>query len=432
MSKIKFEGISFNHNITNKAESRKLFCMIVIIVSLMISFVAVSKAKESGSKSKSQPQLNDPLFSKQQALFNKINVFEAWNTTRGDPNILVGFVDLGFDFFHPDLKSNLVPGFYASGGYHTECFEIVGHGTLVASIIAAKENNKIGMTGLVPRCRVLTASCGMLENKHGQLLRKFRQDHPEAGPGDKRWAKLMEERRDEIKDFGTKWVNYMTLSNAKAIRYLVDHKVRVINISGYMQRDLCRSCPEAWQQLEDAFEYAAKNDVVIVIGAGNDAVRAEGYPGNPNSMIVAGATMLNDTRWEEEFHFKGSSKIKQGTNFGKRLTAMAPTENIQVCIPHEKRFYINEDGPMGPASTELKFEAMYRVESNGATSSAAPIVTSLVALIYSVRPDLDAKSVVNIIKQGCDDIGYKGYDIYTGYGRVNFGKTIKIAITWSM
>jgi subtilisin family serine protease len=85
---------------------------------------------------------------------------------------------------------------------------------------------------------------------------------------------------------------------------------------------------------------------------------------------------------------------------------------------------------MGPAPTELKFEAMYEVAPDGATSSAAPIVTSLAALIYSVRPDLDAKSVVNIIKQGCDDVGYKGYDIYTGYGRVNFGKTMKIALMW--
>lgn len=405
---------------TNELELRDILRLVgVLMIILLLQPHTVGD--------ETQAKLNDPLFAKQRALFDKINVLEAWNTTRGDPDILVGIVDLGFDHFHPDLKSNLVPGFYASGGYHTECYEIVGHGTLVASIIAAKDNNKIGMTGLAPRCRVLTASYGMIENKYGSLLRKFRQDHPAALPGDKRWAKLMEERGDEMKDFGTKWVKYMTLSQAKAIRYLVGHKVRVINISGYMQRSLCRSCPEAWQQLEDAFVYAAKNDVVIVIGAGNNAVRAEGYPGDPDSMIVAGATMLNDTRWEEELDIKGF-KMKQGTNFGRCLTAMAPTENIQVCIPHEKRFYITEDGPMGPAPTELKFEDMYQVVPNGATSSAAPIVTSLVALIYSVRPDLDAESVVNIIKQGCDDIGDKGYDIYTGYGRVNFGKTIKIAL----
>ena len=83
---------------------------------------------------------------------------------------------------------------------------------------------------------------------------------------------------------------------------------------------------------------------------------------------------------------------------------------------------------MEPAPTELKFEAMYEVVPSGATSSAAPIVTSLVALVYSVRPDLDAENVVDIIKGGCDDIGDKGFDIYTGYGRVNFGETIEIAL----
>ncbi len=407
---------------SNKHEKR-MFYTLVMLVSATVNSTAISTV-DTGT---ANVRPNDPLFSAQEALFRKVNVFEAWNITKGDPNILVGIVDFGFDFFHPDLKSNLVPGFYAPGGYHTECYEIVAHGTLVASIIAAEEDNRIGMTGLAPRCRVLTASHGMLENQFGRLLRKFRRDHPEAGPGDKRWAKIQDERRDEMKDFGAKWVEYMTSSQAEAVRYLVDQKVRVINISGYMQRDLCRSCPEAWQRLEDAFVYAAKNDVVIVIGAGNNAVRAEHYPGDPNSMIVAGATMLNDTRWEEELDIKGF-KMKQGTHFGKRLTVMAPTENIQVCIPHEKRFYTTEDGPMGPAPTELKYETMYQVMPNGATSSAAPIVTSLVALVRSVRPDLDAESVVDIIKEGCDDIGEKGFDIYTGYGRINFGKTIGIAL----
>ncbi|MHC4617703.1 MAG: S8 family peptidase [Planctomycetota bacterium] len=411
-------------------------CFNVSIDEANIAWAGVTRTEKSDEKQentvalddKAQLKPNDPLFPQQQMLFDKINILEAWKTTKGNPHILVGIIDFGFDFFHPDLNSNLVPGFYASGGYYTECYEIVAHGTLVASIIAAKENNKIGMAGLAPHCRILTASHGMIEHKYGKLLRKFRQDHPEAGPGDKEWAKLMQEHRDKMEEFSTKWVVYMTSSQAEAIRYLVEHEVKVINISGYIQQDMC-PCPEAWQDLEHAFEYAAKNGVVIVIGAGNNAIRSEGYPGDPNSMIVAGATMLDDTRWEEVVDIKGS-KIKQGTNFGKRLTVMAPTENIQVCIPHEKRFYIAEDGPMGPAPTELEFETMYEVVPRGATSSAAPIVTSLVALVHSVRPDLDAKSVIEIIKQGCDDIGDKGYDIYTGYGRVNFGKTIKIALAW--
>jgi subtilisin family serine protease len=144
-------------------------------------------------------------------------------------------------------------------------------------------------------------------------------------------------------------------------------------------------------------------------------------------VIVAGATLLNDTRWEEEVTFQGT-KLKQGSNFGKRLTVMAPVEKLVVCAPHEPRFYSCDDGPMGPM--KLPFKGMHEVRPNGATSSAAPIVTSLVALLYSARPTLDARSVVKIVQRGCDDIGGKGYNIHTGYGRVNFGKSLKLARDW--
>jgi thermitase len=48
--------------------------------------------------------------------------------------------------------------------------------------------------------------------------------------------------------------------------------------------------------------------------------------------------------------------------------------------------------------------------------------------VLSLRPDLDARSVVEMIKSGADDVGDPGYDIYTGYGRVNFEKTLKLAL----
>ncbi|MHC4739858.1 MAG: S8 family peptidase [Planctomycetota bacterium] len=395
--------------------------IIAITAGLAITGLVVGEIDKSGDKIRIQP--NDPLFSKQQVLFDRINVFEAWNTTKGDPNILVGVIESGFDYFHPDLKGCLLPGFYASGGYHTEFFENVAHGTVVASIIVAQDNNKAGMVGLAPHCRVLTASHGMIEHKLGRLQKKFRQDHPEAGP--KEFSKVMRKYRDELKNFSTDWVRYINLSIAEAIRYLVDRRVKVINISAFLKRSLCP--PETWERLEDSFTYAAEKGVIIVLAAGNNAAMCEDYPGSQDSVIVVGSTLLNDTRWEEELDIKGT-KIKQGANFGKRLTVMAPTESLQVCMPHDKRFYTSEDGPMGP--TKIEFNGMYEIFPEGATSSSAPIVTSLVALVYSVRPDLDTKSVVNIIKQGCDDIGDKGYDIYTGYGRINFGKTIEIALAW--
>jgi len=160
-----------------------------------------------------------------------------------------------------------------------------------------------------------------------------------------------------------------------------------------------------------------------VIGAGNNAQACEDYPGDENSIIVVGATRLNDERWEEEKEVMGQ-KIKQGSNFGKRLTVMAPAENIIVCVPHDKRFYASADGPAGATSEE--FKGIYEVIPMGATSLATPIVTSLAALVFSLKPDLDGKSAMELIKKGCDDIGDKGFDIYTGYGRVNFLKTLQL------
>jgi subtilisin family serine protease len=364
------------------------------------------------------------LIAQQQALFERLNVPEAWEVTKGDPKVLVGVIEGGFDFFHPDLKGQLIPGMYYPGGYHTEIFHTVAHGTEVASIIGARDDNPDGMVGLAPGCRVLTASQGMIEHAVLRLRNQFVHDNPGATPAD--LEAEMVKHRDQLREWGQEWSHYQVDGAAAAIRYLVDGGVRVINLSSAMTRSLCLSA-EDWQNLEGAFAYAAGRDVIIVLAAGNNAAQWKDYPGNPETVIVVGATLLNDTRWEEEPP-AGGAGARQGSNYGKRLTVMAPVENLVVCMPHEPRFYSCDDGPMGPA--DLPFTGMHNVRGNGATSCAAPIITSLVALIYSARPTLDARSVVKIVQQGCDDIGVKGYDTHTGYGRANFGRSIKLALDW--
>jgi hypothetical protein len=137
-----------------------------------------------------------------------------------------------------------------------------------------------------------------------------------------------------------------------------------------------------------------------------------------------GAVTSDDKRWEVEQEVMGM-KLKQGSNFGKRLTAMAPVENIVVCNPHDPRFYQTDNGPMGPF--KVPFAGTHQASPNGATSLAAPVVTSLVALLRSSNRDLDAAAIVKIVQQGCEDIGENGYDIHTGFGRVNFGKSLRLA-----
>jgi subtilisin family serine protease len=276
------------------------------------------------------------------------------------------------------------------------------------------------MAVLAPRCRALTASQGQIENALMKLHNRFFEDNPKATLID--FQKEMIKHAGTLKKSGEEWVHYQIDGTADAIRYLVDQGVRVINISGGLKRSFCPSA-EKWKRLEDAFAYAAGKEVVIVLGAGNNAARWEDYPGSPDTVLVVGASLLNDTRWEEEVTVAGA-KVKQGSNFGKRLSVMAPVENLVVCAPHEQRFYSCDDGVAGPS--KHPFKGMHEILPNGATSSATPIVTSLAALIISARSTLDAKTVVGLVQQGCDDIGEKGFDIHTGHGRVNFGKSLKL------
>jgi len=365
---------------------------------------------------------------RQEAMLSLMKVPEAWEITRGRDDVVVGVIDNGFDFYHPALRGKLIPGWYYEGGYHPETLVVIAHGTLVSGIIVAQRTGTDGITGLAPDCSVLTVSQGTIEHALLRQRSEFSKTHPEATPAEERKARAaaMEEHPQELDEFAQNWVRYQTVGASRGIRYLVDHGVKVINVSGLLRRSFCDST-DLWEELGAAFAYAAEKNVVVVLGAGNDATNVEDYPGSADTVVVAGASNLDDTRWDTEVEYEGAT-IKQGSSFGHRLTVMAPTEQMRVCMPHEPRFYSCDDGPAG--QMKQQFEGMYATLPHGATSCAAPIVSSLAALVLSARPDMAAPDVVQIIKEASDDPGAKGYNIHTGHGRVNFAMTLSRAVAW--
>lgn len=94
----------------------------------------------------------DPMIGEQWSL-KAVNAADAWKVTRGE-NVIAAVVDTGVDLQHPDLKANLVEGYNAEqpgqspqdGHYH---------GTHVAGIIAAAQNNGIGVSGIAPQAKVM-------------------------------------------------------------------------------------------------------------------------------------------------------------------------------------------------------------------------------------------------------------------------------------
>ncbi|MCX7790616.1 MAG: S8 family serine peptidase, partial [Chloroflexaceae bacterium] len=110
---------------------------------------------------------NDPLFPDQWHLRNTgsgggtagidLNVTNWWDwvgTNRLGAGVVIGIVDSGVEYTHPDLAANYRPTLswdYLSGD--ADPFPTGGtfHGTAVAGLAAARGHNALGVSGVAPR-----------------------------------------------------------------------------------------------------------------------------------------------------------------------------------------------------------------------------------------------------------------------------------------
>lgn len=80
-----------------------------------------------------------------------------WSRGRGQ-GVTVAVIDTGVDGTHPDLAGQVLPGYdFVSGatGSQAGWDDANSHGTHVAGIIAAKDNNGVGITGVAPDVKIL-------------------------------------------------------------------------------------------------------------------------------------------------------------------------------------------------------------------------------------------------------------------------------------
>ena len=219
------------------------------------------------------------------------------------------------------------------------------HGTHVTGIIAAVRNNSIGVDGVADAVRVME-------------------------------LRVIPENGDEFdKDV------------ALAIRYAVDNGAKVINMSfgKYF------SPQQSW--VEDAMKYAAKHDVLIVHGAGNDMLNIDSdsvsdYPshrlrkGNLFPNIIGVGANGPDRK----------NLIASFSNYGKEtVDVFAPGVDIKSTV------VTKDDGSIKDSN----------YESWSGTSMAAPVVTGLAAILRSYYPKLSAVQVKQIIESSVTKIvGY--------------------------
>ena len=175
------------------------------------------------------------------------------------------------------------------------------------------------------------------------------------------------------------------LSLVNALYYATDNEAALFNISGG------GNSPPA--SLATAAQYAYDNGVSLIGAAGNFNNSTPFYPGAYPTAIAVSGTDSNDQRYNS-------------SNFGPWVDVAAPAVNILSC------------GASGPSAY---------FQTTG-TSMAAPHVSGLVALMYSVEPALTPDEVRQLLCDNADDLGAPGFDPYFGCGRINARATLQAVL----
>jgi subtilisin family serine protease len=168
---------------------------------------------------------------------------------------------------------------------------------------------------------------------------------------------------------------------AKSIRYAVDQGADVINMSFGL------AAPSI--TVQNAINYAASKNVVLVASAGNDNVNQPQYPAAYTNVISVAATDLNDMK-------------APFSNYGSSVFVSAP--GVNVIAPYPGGHYAAVSG----------------------TSFAAPSVAALAALILD-KEKTTASGVKDYITRGAVNINQLNgvYAQGLGVGRIDLFKSIR-------
>lgn len=181
--------------------------------------------------------------------------------------ITIAVIDTGIDYNHPDLTERVVGGTSYLPPYD-DYMDYVGHGTMVAGVIAATDNGT-GIVGVAPRVSLLAV--------------KYNPIYPLS-------------------------------SIIQGIYWSVENGAKVISLSlGFDNPD---------QRLFNAVKSAYQHNVLVVAASGNENQHFIQYPAKYDQYVIAvGATDQNDQRWVDP-------TTGVGSNYGPEMNFAAPGQFI--------------------------------------------------------------------------------------------------------
>lgn len=336
---------------------------------------------------------NEPYFFYQWGM-DAINAPEAWNAGYKGKNARVFILDSGIDAEHldlaPNLNTSLCTSFVPGESYNVAPGGAFSHGTHVAGIIAAADN-QYGVIGVAPQAEIVAVKVLSEINGSG--------------------------------DFS--WVN-------EGIVYAANHGADVINMSlgatfsrsGFYldENDVLQKIPAVYiQQLilaqQRAVNYAYRKGATIVVSAGNEYHNADGdafmfiLPAGLQNVITVSATAPD--------YWYGSLVANIAdpnldipasyTNFGKSLISIgAPGGDFDY------EGYLNWYWDMVLSSTNEGFAWA------AGTSMASPHVAGVAALLIGKNGgSMNPQAVTMQLLKTADAIDGNGISAWYGKGRVN-------------
>ncbi len=330
---------------------------------------------------------------------------EAWDITKGNPDIVVAVIDDGFDLDHPALQDvTLNPNAkdYAEDDLDPESEGSDYHGTPVASIAVGSHVNGV-MYGIAPSCQFLPIRIRFgLFAVPRNLLKVFQYVSQYAdvvncsfGMPPKDFDPINSEIRREITKLtetggrrGKGLVMVFSAGNDDAPTFLeADKNVNGVKFTkGSEIREVEANKP--------VFSGFPLTEGVIVVSSMSSLKRKSGYSNWGKHITVSAPS--NNSHYIMKFVPSGSDPRRDKFVANYRGLGLVAASNQPGSGRPFRRIRIIDD----PRTPNLP-ENLYTKEFGG-TSGAAPVVSGVVALMLAVNPDLTAAQVKQILKSTAD------------------------------
>lgn len=357
---------------------------------------------------------NDPQLPKQWHYFNNgaglksakgadLNLFEAWQRETGKPNVIVAVIDGGVFYEHEDLKGNIwtnpSPGI-AGGttpyindihGYNfaDNCAEIAydAHGTHVAGVVGAVNNNGIGVCGVAggngtSGTGVKIMVCDAFGKSKGQAFEKafvYAANHG-AVISQNSWG-------------GAK---FLSPSLKSAIDYFIKYA----------------GCDNEGKQLPDS----PMKGGVVLFAAGNESSDDIVYPAAYGPVVTISA-MAPD--WKKAYY----------TNRGDWIDLMAPGGDIHY--PGGQIYSTSVQVEKDSDTGEI-VKAVSHYEYMQGTSMACPHASGVAALIVShlggkgFTNEMCKKNLLTALRPSNIDEYNVGYEGILGFGYLDAARALDV------